>query len=281
MTLLTFALVILSAMLHAGWNVIAKRHSGNYSLIYLSFCVGFVLCLPFAWPHVQTATDWPQMLPLIVLTGLLHAVYGFLLSFTYHNGDISTLYPIVRGSGIIGSVLMGIFLLKEELPLAAIGGVVTVIAGIALLSYKRNRKATPIKGIVLALLCGAFILTYTVLDKVIVATVHPLVLMASSQLISAAVFLPYVVMRRRVEFGRTIRQLWPSVLAVAVLALISYLIILYVFRIAPMSRIVAVRELSVVFGAITGYIWLREDFNRLRLAGVIIVVLGIVLVKIF
>jgi uncharacterized membrane protein len=48
-----------------------------------------------------------------------------------------------------------------------------------------------------------------------------------------------------------------------------------------MSRIVAVRELSVVFGAITGYVWLKEDFNRVRLMGVIIVVLGIVLVKLF
>lgn len=281
MTLFTFGLVILSAMLHAGWNVIAKRHSGNYSLIYLSFCIGFVLCVPFALPHLHTMVDWPRMLPLIVATGALHAVYGFLLSFTYHNGDISTLYPIVRGSGIIGAVLMGIFLLQEELPLAAVGGIVTVIAGIALLSYKRNRKATPVKGIMLALLCGAFILSYTVLDKVLVASIHPLVLMAASQLISATLFLPYVVLRRRAEFAHTIRQLWPSVIAVAVLALISYLIILYVFRISPMSRVVAVRELSVVFGALAGFIWLREDFNRIRLSGVFIVVLGIVLVKLF
>lgn len=281
MTITTFALVVLSAILHASWNVIAKRHSGNYSLIYLSFCIGFVMSAPFAWPHLNESVDWAAMLPLIILTGMLHAVYGFLLSFTYHNGDISTLYPIVRGSGIIGSVLMGIFLLEEELPLAAIIGIVTVILGIALLSYKRDRKATPLKGIVLALMSGAFILTYTVLDKIIVDKVHPLVLMASSQVISATVFLPYVVLKKREEFVYTVRHLWPSVLGVAILALVSYLIILFVFQIAPMSRIVAVRELSVVFGAITGYVWLKEDFNRVRLMGVIIVVLGIVLVKLF
>jgi len=211
----------------------------------------------------------------------MHAIYGFLLSYTYHNGDISTLYPIVRGSGIVGSVFFGIVLLGEKLPTLALLGIVTVVMGIALLSYKRDREATPLRGILLALLSGAFIMTYTILDKLIVDRVHPLVLMASSQLISATVFLPYVILKRKDEFKHTIRFLWRPVLSVAVLALASYLIILYAFQIAPLSRIVAIRELSVVFGAIAGYAFLKEDFSRTRLAGVIIVVLGIVLVKQF
>ena len=88
-------------------------------------------------------------------------------------------------------------------------------------------------------------------------------------------------LKRYDEFKHTIHFLWRSVLSVAVLALASYLIILYAFQIAPLSRIVAIRELSVVFGAIAGYAFLKEDFSRTRLAGVIIVVLGIVLVKQF
>jgi len=274
-------MVILSSVLHASWNVIAKQYSGNYSLIYLSFCIGFVLCFPFAYPHFALISNWKTILPLIICTGLMHAIYGFLLSYTYHNGDISTLYPIVRGSGIVGSVFFGIVLLGEKLPTLALLGIVTVVMGIALLSYKRDREATPLRGILLALLSGAFIMTYTILDKLIVDRVHPLVLMASSQLISATVFLPYVILKRKDEFKHTIRFLWRPVLSVAVLALASYLIILYAFQIAPLSRIVAIRELSVVFGAIAGYAFLKEDFSRTRLAGVIIVVLGIVLVKQF
>jgi drug/metabolite transporter (DMT)-like permease len=281
MTLYTFSLVVLSAMLHAGWNVVAKRHSGNYSIICLSFCLGFALCLPMAWPHFSNDVNWNAVLPLILLTGSLHAIYGFLLSFTYHNGDISTLYPIVRGSGIVGSVLLGIILLGERLPWQAIGGIIIVILGIVLLSFKRNRNATSMRGVLLALLSGAFIMSYTVLDKVIVGTVHPLVLMACSQIISAIMFLPYVLLRRREEFVRTVRTLWPSVIAVAVPALASYLIILHAFQVAPIGRIVAVREVSVAFGAVTGYIWLKEDLSRTRVIGVFVVVLGILLVKLF
>lgn len=279
LALATFLLVVLSALLHAGWNVIAKRHSGNYSIIYLSFCIGFVLCVPFAYPHISTTVNWAEVLPWVILTGVFHSVYGLLLSFTYKHGDISTLYPIVRGSGIIGAVVLGSVLLSETLPWPARIGTGAVILGIAILSYRRNRKATPAKGIALALLSGTFIMTYTVLDKVLVDSIHPLVLMASSQLISAITFLPYVVLKRRSEMLHTVRHLWKPTMAIAVLALVSYLIILHVFRVAPLSRIVAIRELSVVFGAITGYIWLNENFSRLRLIGVITVVLGIILVK--
>lgn len=281
MTLFTFLLVILSAVLHAGWNAITKRYSGNYSLIYLSFCAGMLVSLPLALPHLSASVDWAFILPLLLLTGVLHAVYGFLLSFTYHNGDISTLYPIVRGSGIAGSVLLGLVLLHEHLPWQAYGGVVTVIGGIALLSYKRDRKATALKGIVLALVSGGFIMSYTILDKIIVDRTHPMVLMASMQLVSAVMFLPYVLLKRKEELLHTARTLKMPIFGIALAALASYLIILFAFQLAPISRIVAVREVAVVFGAMAGYLFFKESFNMVRLLGVITVVLGIVLVKLF
>ena len=77
----------------------------------------------------------------------------------------------------------------------------------------------------------------------------------------------------------TLKSLWLPVLVISIVATSSYLIILYVMQIAPVSKIVAVREASVVFGAIAGYVILKEDFSRLRLIGVITVLLGIILVK--
>lgn len=281
MTLVAFVLVVCSALLHAGWNIITKRYSGNYSLIYLSFCSGMLVSLPLALPHLGADVDWGFLLPLLLLTGLLHAFYGFLLSFTYHNGDISTLYPIVRGSGISGSVLLGFLLLGEQLPWQAYGGVITVIGGIALLSYRRDRKATPLRGIALALVSGVFIMSYTILDKMIVDRIHPMVLMLAMQAISAIMFFPYVLMKRREEALRTLRLLKLPIVGISMFALASYLIILFAFQLAPISRIVAVREVSVVFGAVAGYLFFKENFSIIRLLGVLTVVLGIVLVKLF
>ncbi len=206
-------------------------------------------------------------------------MYGFVLTFTYKNGDISTLYPIVRGSGIGGAVLLSLIILHEQLTNVSGFGVFLVIAGIAILSYKRNRKATSPKGIFLALVCGSLIMSYTIFDKLLVEEIHPIPVLAASQIISVLIFMPYVAVTRRTEMRTTLKTLMKPVVFISVIATSSYLIILYVMQVAPVSRIVAVREASVVFGALVGYTILKEHFSKTRLIGVVLVMLGIILVK--
>ena len=276
---LTFLLVLASAVLHASWNFIAKKYAGNYSIIYLSFLVSSVVTGLMSVPFLGEIELNPLTVSLLIGTGIFHAVYGFVLTFTYKNGDISTLYPIVRGSGISGAVLLSIVLLREQLTSVSGFGVFMVIAGIAILSYRRNRIATSPKGIFLALVCGGLIMSYTIFDKLLVAEIHPIPVLAASQIISVLIFMPYVLTKRRVELRLTVSSLMKPVLFISVIATSSYLIILYVMQIAPISRIVAVREASVVFGALTGYIILKEHFSKTRLIGVVFVMIGIILVK--
>lgn len=280
MSTLTFLLVILSAVLHASWNFVAKKYAGNYSVIYLSFLFSSVVTGLISIPFIADVSLTTELIALLMATGVFHAVYGFVLTFTYMNGDISTLYPIVRGSGIAGAVILSMVILREQVEPVSGFGVATVISGIAILSYRRNRKATSPKGIFLALICGSLIMSYTIMDKLLVTEVHPIPVMAASQIISVLMFLPYVLLKRRTELKTTFRTLLKPVILISVVATSSYLIILYVMQIAPISRIVAVREASVVFGAIAGYILLKEDFSKVRLLGVVLVMLGIILVKI-
>lgn len=279
MTTLTFFLVILSAMLHATWNYVAKQQAGNYSVIYLSFLFSSVVTVLLSIPYLDTIEYTSTTVLLLVLSGVLHAVYGFVLTFTYNNGDISTLYPIVRGSGIAGSVMLSLVILHETFTSVSGLGVCLVIGGIAILSYRRNRVATSPKGIFLALVCGAFIMSYTILDKVLVDGIHPIPVLAASQIISTFLFMPYVLTERKQELIMTFKTLLKPTLIISVVATSSYLIILYAMQLAPIGRIVAVREASVVFGAMAGYILLKETFSKTRLIGVIIVMIGIILVK--
>lgn len=279
MSTLTFLLVLCSALLHASWNFVAKKYAGNYSMIYLSFCISSVVTCTLSIPFLSDVELNATLAALLITTGVFHAVYGFVLTFAYQNGDISTLYPIVRGSGIAGAVLLSIVLLRENLTSVAGLGVFTVISGIAILSYRRNRAATSPKGIFLALVCGSLIMSYTIFDKLLVTELHPIPVMAASQLISTIMFLPYVLKSRRTEMRFTLKTLMKPTVAISIIATSSYLIILYVMQIAPVSRIVAVREASVVFGGLAGYILLKEDFSKTRLIGVVFVMIGIILVK--
>lgn len=281
MSTLTFLLVLASALLHASWNLVAKKYAGNYSMIYLSFCFSSVVTGLLSIPYLKDVEITQTPIFLLLITGVLHAIYGFVLTFTYKNGDISTLYPIVRGSGIAGAVLLALMFLSEKISPQSGTGVFLVISGIATLSYRRNRNETSLKGILLALTCGAFIMSYTIADKLLVTDIHPIPVLAASQTISALIFLPYVLTKRRTELKMTLKTLWLPVLVISIVATSSYLIILYVMQIAPVSKIVAVREASVVFGAIAGYVILKEDFSRLRLFGVVTVLIGIILVKLY
>ena len=279
MSTLTFLLVLSSALLHASWNFVAKKYAGNYSMIYLSFCISSVVTCTLAIPFLSDVELNTTLATLLITTGIFHAVYGFVLTFAYQNGDISTLYPIVRGSGIAGAVVLSIVLLRENLTSVSGLGVFIVISGIAILSYRRNRSATSPKGIFLALICGCLIMSYTIFDKLLVTELHPIPVMAASQLISTIMFLPYVLKSRRTEMRFTLKTQMKPTVAISIIATSSYLIILYVMQIAPVSRIVAVREASVVFGGLAGYILLKEDFSKTRLIGVVFVMTGIILVK--
>ncbi|MBP9152308.1 MAG: EamA family transporter [Flavobacteriales bacterium] len=279
MSTLTFLLVLSSALLHASWNFVAKKYAGNYSVIYLSFLFSSVVTGLMSIPYLGDVRLTTELIVLLLTTGVFHAVYGFVLTFTYKNGDISTLYPIVRGSGIAGAILLSMIVLREQLSTVSGIGVLTVISGIGILSYRRNRKATSPKGIFLALICGSLIMSYTIFDKLLVTEIHPIPVMAASQIISVIMFLPYVLIQRRSEMRLTLKTLLKPTILISIIATSSYLIILYVMQIAPVSRIVAVREASVVFGAMAGYIILKEDFSKTRLIGVVFVMIGIVLVK--
>lgn len=271
--------MLTSALLHASWNFIAKKYAGNYSIIYLSFCISSVITVALSIPYLEEVSLNPTLIFLLLATGIFHAVYGFVLTFAYKNGDISTLYPIVRGSGIAGAVVLSLVILREVVTPTSASGVAMVVSGIAVLSYRRNRQATSSKGIFLALVCGSLIMSYTIMDKLLVAELHPIPVLAASQVISTMMFLPYVVKKRMPEMRTTLKTLMKPTIAISIIATCSYLIILYVMQIAPVSRIVAVREASVVFGAIAGYAVLKEDFSKTRLIGVVFVMIGIILVK--
>lgn len=280
MSITTLLLVLFSAILHASWNLVTKKHAGNYSIIYLSFVGGAIYT---AYPGI---TNWPadtsvfsDNLWLIVLACFAHAIYGYVLSYTYRYGDISTLYPVVRGSGVAIAVLVSILLIGESGNLSLGLGATGVIGGIALLSYKRNRKETRLLGVALALTCGGLIATYTVVDKVIVEQMHPMSFLFILQVASCFIFLPVILANRRAEMVETVKKSWTSVLYVSMAATGSYTIILYVFTHADVSRVATVRESAVVFGAIGGYWLFKESFSWIRLIGVLLVAAGIIFVK--
>jgi drug/metabolite transporter (DMT)-like permease len=72
------------------------------------------------------------------------------------------------------------------------------------------------------------------------------------------------------------RSHWRQVTAISFLDIGSYMLVLIAFSLATVAYAGAIREISIVFGALAGWLWLKESFGRIRVIGAIIIFAGIV-----
>ena len=82
---------------------------------------------------------------------------------------------------------------------------------------------------------------------------------------------------KRQNFSEKIKQDWRGGLIAGVLGLITYATALYAFSIAPLAGLAALRETSVIFGAVLATFWLGESFGPRRIVLAIILAINLIL----
>lgn len=280
MIAVAFSLVILSALLHALWNYATKKVSGNLSVLYfaLIFACGifFPVLLLFSHSEIFVAAAFP----FILATGIIHAFYFYLLSKAYTYGNISTVYPIARGCGVVGTAIVAAILLREAMSFVGIAGILGTSVGILLVGVSRSEQVDYGRGLLFALLVGATIVMYYIVDKLAVRLINPVIYIYCLFLFSALFLTPYMLFRRKKELAVALKKFKKYCLIIAVGAASGYLIILYVFQMTQVSYVAAVREVSVAIGALLGVKFLHEPLSVGKLVGVVLIVFGLVMIRI-
>ncbi len=295
MTALATALVLVSALMHATWNMLAKRSSHPLAFLWLVNLSSTVMFLPVftwaIWEHGLPASA----LPWVVATGILHILYISFLSQAYRYGALSIAYPISRGTGVALVPLIAIPLLGEEISLVGVLGISLVLIGILSLYAREIRllfrpssvgvmlqdRLASNRGAVYALITGVTIASYSVVDKIGVSHAHPLVY---GYLIFVSMTLglsPYVMNNHQEDAWREWRTNPWLVLIGGLFVQATYLIILAAMTIAPVSYIVPLREVSVLFGAILGMLFLKEVMTTTRIVAALIITGGVILISVF
>lgn len=276
----SFLLVILSAVLHAVWNFTTKKVSGNLGVLFVGLVFASVLLLPFAGCIIVRDGLAAGSYLFIIATGVIHAFYFFFLSQAYAHGNISVVYPIARGWGVVGTAIIAIVLLRESVSVAGMSGILCASLGILLVGSGRGRGSDHQKGLAYAFLVGVTMMFYSIVDKMAMAAVHPVVYITGLFLLSMLFLAPYVFAKRRSELVTALAKNKRYSLLIGIGSAAGYLMILFVLRTARVSYVVAVREVSVAIGAVLGIMILGEPAFKKKMAGIILVVLGIILVKI-
>lgn len=278
MSITAFLLVILAAFLHASWNFIAKKTSGNLYVIYIGLLISCVFIFPFFVSYFSLDHFFFAFL-YILATGILHAIYFFFLCKAYEHGDISVVYPIARGCGIAGTALIAYLFSMETLSSLGVAGIISVTIGTILVGLKIRHQKYPLKGIVYALIVGLTIAGYSVVDKTAVGTINPIVYIYSMAFGTTFFLTPFILVGKRQELIHAWKELKQYCFIIGLGSMGTYLIILFTFQMAKVSYVVATRELSVAIGAFFGIKILKEPYSLRKIVGIICIILGMIIIK--
>jgi drug/metabolite transporter (DMT)-like permease len=228
---------------------------------------------------VQPSPIGPVEMTFVVGSGVLHLAYFLLLGQGYRFGDLSLVYPLARGLGPMLSTAAAIVLLGERPTPLAILGAAMIGAGVFVLAGdpRRLHGSAAGRSVVFALLTGVVIAGYTLWDKqaVSAAQMPPILYFYLFTVVRAALLTPLAAQR-----WPTVKEEWrlhrKHALGIAVLSPVSYILVLYALAISPVSYVAPTREIGILLGAFMGARWLSESDAPRRMAGAVLMVIGVV-----
>jgi drug/metabolite transporter (DMT)-like permease len=273
MTIGVLLLVLAAALMHATWNALVK--SGRDRMIDLTVViVGSGLMAACFIPFVGLPD--PAAWPFIGFSIVTHIGYYIFLLGAYRHGDLSRVYPVARGIAPL-LVAVGAIPLANEIPdlWGAIGlGFVTV--GIFMLAIERGAmRGQQGKSLVYALLTGCCIVGYVLSDGLGVrASGNPAAYIAWTFAVESIPMAAYCIWARRWALMPYLKRDGLRGLFGGVIAGGGYAIAIWAMSLAPMAQVTALRETSVIFGAIIGALILKESFGPKRIIAAILVAGG-------
>lgn len=277
MTPYALALVVSAGALHATWNLLLKGsrdplRTGAWSLLVgaLLFSPALVAALPVP----------PAVWPFVLVSAGLMVLYYAGLGWAYTRGDFSLVYPVARGTAPAFIALWAYLFVGERPSPAGLAGVGTILVGLVVLGggplwAQRAVWRDHAGGLLPAFLVALVISVYSVVDGAGVRHWEPVPYVVLTFAMGGAVLLLALGIRDRPAVEKALAVGWRRIAAIAALTLVAYSLVLRAYQIAPISYAGAAREIGIVFGALAGWLLLKERFGRTRTAGAVLVFLGI------
>nr|WP_154958296.1 EamA family transporter [Paenibacillus xylanexedens] len=283
--ILPLILVLASGMAHAVWSMFTKRSLNKSVFLWSIMMIPTVLLLPVLVVELSRESLPVSAYALLIVSMALQALYSWLLSQTYELGDLSQIYPIMRGTSTLLVPLIGVAFLGERLSGFGWLGIACMIVGFIVLSGVGSRKGqagSGMKGakpVLMALCVGLCTTSYVFVDKLNLQHISPLALLEVTNIGFVAGLTPALLA------SAGLRQEWKvnrsTILLGALLNPGSYLLFLFALEQAPMARLGPLREVGTVFAAFLGIWLLKEQQGMKRILCSIVILGGILLIGVW
>ncbi|MBI4884619.1 MAG: EamA family transporter [Actinobacteria bacterium] len=272
--LLATILALAAAVMHAGWNLVAKRADGDrYLVLWAQFFAAGLMTLPLLvgyqliWGMPWQGYMWAS------ISGCVHVPYMWLLARAYSLGDFSISYPVARGGGAALAATGGVIALGDHLSLPAVLGIGIVVCGLILLAYGAHGRSLG-----LALLAAVSIGLYSTIDgKGVRATPEVIGFVLATMCAGAITNTTFaLIIRKPADMSSMFLANWWRAFVTGLATVVTYGMVLVAFTYAPIGYVTALRESSVVLAALAGWRLLGEGDHRRRLTAAAVVFAGLV-----
>lgn len=287
---LAILLVLLSAAMHALRNFFNKKALDKQAFVWWYEVFGLIFFTPlFLFTLLHEGTNTHISITFVFLSGFVHFIYWYFLTKALEKGDLSLIYPIMRSSPAL-VLIFSIAILGENVSALGVTGILLVAIGVYSINMdslvltkllRPFRAVTRDRAIQFAFLTLFSTACYTLVDKVAVSQMHPVVFAYIYPWISLSLFSGYIF---KAKSGDILKKEWElskaSILICGVLSIFGYFLILLAFTMERMSYVAGFRQLSIVFAVLLGGHLLKEKNKRIRIASSLIIFVGAYLIAV-
>ena len=277
MSATVFFAVLGAAALHAFWNALIRIGASKVTTMLVMTLVqgglGGALTTRFVFP---AADVWPWL----VASGIFHAGYKIFLAFAYEQGDLSRVYPIARGAAPLMVLGVGAFALDEGLSGQEIVAILILGLGILLMSRSVFTSGESVRLLPFALASAAMTAGYSLVDGIGARIGGDAAMyVAWLFLLDAIIFTPAIIVLRGPGVVRAAPRVWLLGGVAALLSYAAYAIAVWAMTEAPIALVAALRETSILFAVLIGWLAFGERMDRMKAVAAGLILLGVVLTR--
>ena len=280
MDLSVAGMVLLAALLHAGWNGVVKGRGGDPLVMLTLVTVASSVLAALTLPVV--AVPLPAAWPYIAASVVLHTGYGLFLLNAYRHGALGKVYPIARGTAPVIVAVVSIAFLGERVAPLVLAGSLVISAGVMSLALVRAEDGDDghRRALIFAFGTAVFIAAYTIVDGLGArAAGSPHGYAAWLFVLDGIPMLAITAIKRGRSALPLVRQQWRAGLAGGLMSLAAYWLVIWAMTLGAMAPVAALRETSVIFAALLSAFVLKEGFGALRMVSATAVTAGVVLMR--
>lgn len=278
MTVWVLAAVLGAAVLHALWNALIKLGLSKLtSMLILTLVQGAMGCaIALTRPFPE-----PQVWLWLLASGVFHAAYKLFLAFAYEQGDLSRVYPIARGAAPMVVLLISALFLSDVIAVWEFAGIAILGSGILLMargvfSSGESRKLVP-------LAFGSAMATagYSLVDGLGARVSGDAVAYVGWLFtLDALFFTPICVTLRGPSVLKANRRAWMVGSVAAVASYSAYAIAVWAMTVAPIALVAALRETSILFAVLIGWLVFGERMDRQKMLAAGLIVAGVIVTRV-